>query len=383
MPPTPMFLNLLVKPSSSMCNMRCRYCFYEDESSRRIHSNLGQMKADTARRLISSAADFAGHGGTAAFCFQGGEPTLSGLEFYKSFIEYEKNFPYVKFTHSIQTNGYLIDDSWASFLKENRFLVGVSIDGTQGIHDANRIDAAGNGTYHRVAEAVGRLARHKADVNALCVVTNQCAAHPHRVYRALKDMGFSYIQFIPCLDPLGEERGTRSYSLAPEDYGTFLCAVFDDWHADWERGAYTSVRQFDDYIHLMLGRPPSSCAAAGRCGGYLAVEADGSLYPCDFYVLDEWRIGKIAECSIADAMKSETAKRFMQEGMARPARCAGCQWLRICRGGCRRDLSIKNGTLDNHYCGAYQLLFSYAFKRLEIIAHEEAEAMRRLKLQHR
>ena len=318
-------LYTLIKPSSSMCNMRCRYCFYEDESENRSQKNYGFMTRETASRLISSSVDATVEGSTISFGFQGGEPTLLGLDFFRFFIEEEKKYPGRVFQHSIQTNGYLIDEEWALFLKENNFLVGLSVDGYEALHDEYRVAPKGAPTFSRIAESARLLMEHDVPVNALCVVTKECAAKPHRVYHRLKAMGFRYLQFIPCLDPIGKERGQEPYSLLPEAFGSFLAATFDDWYRDWERGDYVSIRQFEDYVHLLLGEMPSSCTAFGRCGSYVVVEGDGSVYPCDFYVLDKYYEGNLNDTPILELATSQKARAFITEDVKRPDECGVCK----------------------------------------------------------
>ena len=370
-------LSFLIKPASSLCNLRCKYCFYEDESENRSQKCYGIMSAETADRLIASAVDATCDGAMISVGFQGGEPTVAGLDYFRHFIEEEKKYPNRRFTHSIQTNGYALDESWASFLAQNNFLVGISVDGYKDLHDLHRLTPSGEGSFDRIAYNLELLKKHKVEFNALCVVTRQCTERPHRVYNRLKAMGFEYLQFIACLDPIGAERGKQSYSLNPEDYGRFLCATFDDWYKDWKEGHFTSVRQFDDYIHILTGVLPSSCAALGKCGSYLVVEADGSLYPCDFYVLDEWNIGKIGEVSVLQAINSEKAKSFRSDSGRLPEQCKTCSWLPICHGGCKKDISLNYaGKPENYFCPAYRFFFEYASERLMEVARAEYQARR-------
>lgn len=370
-------LSFLIKPASSLCNLRCRYCFYEDESENRSQKCYGIMSAETADRLIASAVDATCDEAMISVGFQGGEPTVAGLDYFRHFLEEEKKYPSRRFTHSIQTNGYALDEDWATFLAENNFLVGISVDGYKDLHDLHRLTPSGEGSFDRIAYNLELLKKHKVEFNALCVVTRQCTERPHRVYNRLKAMGFEYLQFIACLDPIGAERGKQSYSLNPEDYGRFLCATFDDWYKDWKEGHFTSVRQFDDYIHILTGVLPSSCAALGKCGSYLVVEADSSLYPCDFYVLDEWNIGNIGEVSVLQAINSEKAKSFRSDSGRLPEQCKTCSWLPICHGGCKKDISLNDaGKPENYFCPAYRFFFEYASERLMEVARAEYEAMR-------
>lgn len=360
-------LTLLIKPASSLCNMRCKYCFYEDVASHRAQKSMGIMTRETARRVLTESYRVLQPGGTLNILFQGGEPTLAGLDFFREFVALQKacGKPGVSVSYSIQTNGYCLDDQWAAFFREHGFLVGLSMDGTQPIHDSLRLDSAGKGTWERCAQALKLLEEQQVECNLLCVVTAQVAKKARQVYRSLTQLGNHPLQFIPCLDPLEENRGQMGYSLTPEQYGTFLCQLFDCWYRDWKTGHYISIRNFDDYLRHLLRLPPSSCAAAGSCGHYLVVEADGSLYPCDFYVLDPWRMGNIWDCTVEQALGSEVSRAFLEAGSRRPAPCYRCRYAPLCRGGCKRDWDQNGG---NYYCAAYQTFFAYAVPRLEEMA---------------
>lgn len=370
-------VNLLVKPASSLCNMRCGYCFYEDVSSHWQAKSCSVMSQETARRLIQSAFEAVDEQGRVIFAFQGGEPTLAGVDFFRAFLAMEQEYarPGITVEHAIQTNGLLLDDAWLDLFVQGRFLVGLSIDGTKPLNDLYRVDAAGRSSWNRVTRALALLQKKKVEYNLLCVVTAQCAAHPQKVYQSLKKLGGQYLQFIPCLDPLEEEPGNRAYSLLPEQYGAFLCTLFDLWYTDWRAGQYVSIRLFEDYVHLAMGLPAGSCAASGHCGSYCVVEGDGSLYPCDFYVLDEWKLGIIGTHGILRAVQSERAQQFLADGEQLPADCTACCWRILCNGGCKRNWVNKNGPVKNYYCPAFKTFFEYAASRLAEIAAAEIRAM--------
>lgn len=371
-------LQFLIKPASSACNLRCRYCFYTDIAENRSVSNMGMMQPETVRRLLQEAFAQIEPGGSIHFAFQGGEPAAAGLQFFKDFSEQvsalkPKN---VSISYSIQTNGTLLNAEWAAFLKRYDFLVGISIDGYKDLHNHYRVDAEGNGTWAKVARAFQLLNEAGVRTNALCVVTAQCAKHPDKVYRELKKLGVEYMQFIPCLDPIEEERGTMPFSLTPDAYGRFLCKLFDLWYDDWAKDSYHSIRLFDDYINLLLGDAGrSTCSTCGRCGAYFVVEGDGSVYPCDFFVLDQWKMGSIAENTLDELASSEQAKAFAQYGQEKPAECADCRWRPLCNGGCKNDWE-RSGPPHNHYCDALRAFFAYAEARLCVIARAELQARR-------
>ena len=356
--------------------MRCKYCFYQDELAKRDRSSDCMMSEAVADRLIERCFEEIDRNGYINFAFQGGEPTLAGLGFFRHFVSQVEtmNQKNVRIEYAIQTNGLLLTEEWAGFLREHGFLVGVSLDGEKSIHDRLRQDTAGKGTWNRVEKAIRLLQRHGVETNLLCVVSRYCAKNPIKVYRSLKKTGVNYLQFIPCLDPLEEERGSMPHSLLPELYSGFLCRLFDEWYRDWRVGNYTSVRLFDDYVYLMMGEPAGTCSTCGVCGGYLVVEGNGSVYPCDFYCVDEWRLGTICTQSISELLNTETQREFLARGKEIPVTCSECRWKPLCMGGCKRDWIDVTGDIRNYYCPSFQKFFAYAEKRLTEIARSEWQA---------
>ncbi len=362
-------ISLLIKPASGNCNLRCKYCFYHDIISKREKENYGIMPISLLEKIVKKALSEAEE--MCTFSFQGGEPTLVGLEFYKKLIEFQTkhNKSNIKIENSIQTNGMLIDEDWAAFLAESDFLVGISLDGSQSIHDMHRQDADGNGSYSRVMKTIRLFDKYSVKYNILCVVTNHAARHADKIYNFYKKNNFAFLQFIPCLDPLGEKRGQKPYSLNPNAYANFLKTLFDRWYADFKKGNYISIRQFDEYIRMIAGYPPHSCGMSGICTCYFVIEADGSVYPCDFYVLDEWKIGNVKHNNFTQMINSENAKKFIQISTHIDEKCKECKVLKLCRGGCRRDREpIHNDKpLLNYFCEAYkEFFYSSASRMIEI-----------------
>lgn len=370
-------VSYLIKPASSLCNLRCRYCFYEDEAKNRVQKSMGVMTEQTMKLLIAEAYSKVSRGGFVQFTFQGGEPTVAGLDYFRAFAkEAHETCPEgVKISFSIQTNGILLDEEWADFFLKERFLVGISLDGEKEIHDGNRVDPKEKGTWSRVEKNARMLLKKGVMVNVLCVVTKALARRPKTVYESLKKTGFRYLQFIACLDPIGTERGSMPWSLTPEAYGKFLCNLFDLWYADWEKGDYHSIRLFEDYIHLLLEDGASTCATCGNCGDYTVVEGDGSLYPCDFFCFDQWKIGKLGE---ENEKRDELKQRFMTYGSVKPEECLSCRFRPLCNGGCKNDwYRDEKGAFHNYYCSSFRTLFAYALPRMLTIVRAEAAQRRR------
>lgn len=367
-------VNLLVKPASGRCNMHCSYCFYKDLADHRATGNRGCMSMETAEKMIRAAMSAAEPGAEVQFSFQGGEPTLVGLDFYRNFLGLVLRHvkPSVRVTYAIQTNGLAVDEEWVTFFRENHFLVGLSVDGTRELHNLYRKDAAGRDTWERIAQTAVLLQTKLVTFNLLCVVTRQCARSVRRAYADLKSLGCEYLQFIPCLDPVDADRGNMPFSLTPKEYGRFLCTLFDLWYSDWKRGEYVSIRLFDDYVHLMMGLSAGTCSTSGRCGNYLVVESDGSLYPCDFYALDQWRLGDVTQ-PLKTSLVSKSHQEFTAESAIKPVPCLTCKWMSLCNGGCKRDWHIENSRKVNYYCSSYRQFFSYAEDRLVEIARAELQ----------
>ncbi|MDO4765988.1 MAG: anaerobic sulfatase maturase [Eubacteriales bacterium] len=363
MPP----IHLLIKPASSACNMACSYCFYNDVAANRLCAFKGMMSEALLEDLVRDALEYAD--GVCGFTFQGGEPTLVGLDFYRKLVELQKKYNYknVRVHNSIQTNGMNLPEEWAKFFHQHQFLVGVSLDGLKELHDGYRYDKMGKGTFDRILKTIERLNRHKVAYNILSVVTGKNAAHIEETYRFFRSQGFEYLQFIPCLEPFAEEKGSVEYSLGIEEYQFFLTKIFDLWFEDLKKGKYISIRHLDNWIGILLGRAPEACSMQGRCSIQFVVEANGEVYPCDFYVLDEWILGKIGENTLAEMERSDKAKRFLMESVPLPEECKTCRYVQLCRNGCKRERAVmdEKEAAKLYYCRAIKGFFRSREKQLE------------------
>ena len=367
MPP----LSLLIKPASSLCNLRCQYCFYHSLSSSRRVSSYGMMPEAVLEQLVSRA--FREGDTQITFAFQGGEPTLRGLDFYEQLVRFAARFntKNIPVHYALQTNGLLINDEWARFLAKHRFLVGLSLDGYKDLHDSMRLDGGGHGSHKAVLQAAACFARHQVDFNILTVVSNRLARHVEKIYRFYDRQGFRYLQFIPCLAPLGTDPEDDAYALSPERYADFLHRLFNLWYQDMMQGRQVSIRLFDNWVRMVAGEQPEQCGLSGVCTCQLVIEADGGVYPCDFYVTDDWRIGQVQHDSFRDMIQSEAARRFVSQSQPVPAACRSCQWYPVCRNGCRRDrdvLAEQSQAGLNRFCAAYQDFFSQSHQQLVQLA---------------
>lgn len=372
-------VNLLIKPASSLCNLRCKYCFYEDEAQNRGQYCMGIMQEDLTDTLIRRAFDAVDPDGMVSFAFQGGEPTLAGLPYFLHFTEMVRQYcpQKIRVSFAIQTNGTLLNEDWVRFFKREGFLVGLSVDGFRKAHEAYRVDSEEKGTWKRVLAAKAVLDQHQVDYNALCVVTGACAEYPEKAYGSLKNLGFRYMQFIACLDPIGHKRGKEPWSLSPAAYGAFLCRLFDLWYQDWADGNYHSIRLFEDFVHILLGDGASACATCGKCGEYLVIEGDGTVYPCDFFALDNWKIGRITEMTVSEMATSRQAVAFRDWGHIKPEECQTCPYGTICNGGCKNDWYTDETGTHNYFCAAFRSFLDYTLPRLHHIAQAELAARQR------
>ena len=365
MPP----INILIKPASSACNMACQYCFYKDVAAHREQEFEGMLSIESIEKVIQAGMEYAEH--ICSFAFQGGEPTLAGLDFYRQVVVLQKQYakPGVEIRNAIQTNGYTIDEEWAAFFRENHFLVGLSLDGPPELHNRNRTDVQGKDTFNRVMKSVRLLKKHNVEFNILCVVTGQNARSVEKLYRFYRKQKFRWLQFIPCIDPFDRADGEPCYTLTADSYGDFLVRLFDLWFEDWKQGRQPYIRFFENLIGRLLGVPMESCDQNGVCGIQYAVEADGTVYPCDFYTLDSYRLGNLTEDEFSDLDSARENLNFLQRPRVLAESCRRCEYLRFCGGGCRRTrVMSEQGELRSVFCEAYRSFFKRCLPRLQAVA---------------
>lgn len=345
-------ISVMLKPSSSFCNLRCKYCFYSSLASKREEYSKGMMSLDTMKNTILSALEFA-NGGDVYFTFQGGEPLLRGLDFFKSFVDFTKsnNADNAPIHYCLQTNGTLISDEFAEFFKAHNFLVGVSLDGDEKLN-SYRVYQNGESSFNDVLNGIGILQKHNVMFNVLSVLTKQTAVDFRKAYRFFKSNNLRYLQFIPCLRPFEGDYDEQMY-MDCDDYSGFLNRGFNIYFNDYMRGEYVSIRSFDNYIALANGQNAEQCGMNGCCSTQFVVEGDGSVYPCDFYCTDEWYLGNINEMSFDTLYHSSKAVEFMKNSFILDDDCKVCEYFYLCRGGgCKRNRQDKN------YCSSYKSFFA-------------------------
>lgn len=357
----------MIKPASSLCNMRCRYCFYEDVSSLRQQSSFGIMTAETRRSILEHTFSQLAPKDSLTIVFQGGEPTLAGLDWFEQFVRETISLadPKVSVSYALQTNGLLLDEAWFSFLKKEHFLIGLSLDGPRNLHDACRLDTSGKGTFSRILTVKKGLERSQIPYNALMVLTNTMARHPRQIWNFLQKESIAYVQFVPCLGPL--ENGTTPYALTPERYADFYTQLFDLWYPETLKGHFQSIKLFDDLLNLLVRREETACGITGTCHGQLIVEADGSVYPCDFYALDPWHLGNLKQDTLKAVYESSKMSAFRSRPKTLPTACSSCPYTSICGGGCPRMRQEVFCSQKSGFCG-HRALLNAIFPRLQTLA---------------
>ncbi|MBR5598156.1 MAG: anaerobic sulfatase maturase [Lachnospiraceae bacterium] len=327
---------IMMKPASGKCNMHCSYCFYKDEISKREIPDYGFMNEKTLEQIIRKAIGKASK--ECTFAYQGGEPTLAGIEFFEKSIEFQKkyNTKGIHIQNVIQTNGYSLNEKWCEFFLKNKFLVGVSVDGIKYTHDKYRKSAKGEDSYFTIIQNIEMLEAYGVDYNILTVVNKTTANKVDKIFESYMKKGYQYQQYIPCMEPLEEDGQVREYSINATEYGVFLGRLFELWEIACRQGNRIYIRQFENWFTILKGGIPEACEQRGICGVQTIIEADGSVYPCDFYALDEYRIGNINENTLEEIDEKRKEMQFLEMSYNHAPECLECKYFKICRGNCNR-----------------------------------------------
>lgn len=388
----------MAKPVGAACNLACEYCFYLHKKDLLQQPAGSRMTPEILELFIRQYIEGQDHR-DIVFSWQGGEPTLAGLDFFEEVVRLQAKYKPAGQTikNDLQTNGVLLDSAWCSFLRRHDFLVGLSVDGPQELHDRCRPDRGGQPTFERVVKSARLLRRHQVKFNTLTTVGRHNARHPLEVYRFLtRNLGSTYVQFNPCIEPIAfrgvapqfwaEEDVPRfddprarpgavdsvvtSWSVDPEDWGDFLCAVFDEWvHKDLGR---VLVNIFETAVAQTVGMPGQICVSGEICGKGVAVEHDGEAYSCDHYVYPEYRLGNIRERPLADMVFSERQQAFgLGKRDTLPKVCLQCPHGMLCWGECPKNrlLRAPDGEVGlNYLCLGQKKFFTHAKPKLREIA---------------
>jgi uncharacterized protein len=391
----PSSVHVMAKPTGAVCNLDCRYCFFLSKDTLYPGSSF-RMADDVMEAYIRQVLESqrAPH---VTIAWQGGEPTLMGLEFFRKANTLARKYlrPGTGLEHTIQTNGILLDEKWCKFLTENGFLVGLSIDGPQPMHDAYRVNKAGDPTFSQVMRAVHLMHRYKVEFNVLCTVHDVNVGHPLEVYRFFRDeVDTQFLQFIPIVERAtpetiaianagwGDRNRQRPFytqtgsmvterTVNPELWGAFLIAIFDEWVARDVGNVF--VQMFESALASWLGLPASLCIFAQTCGGALALEHNGDVYSCDHFVEPRYRLGNIKEQHLVQLIASDQQLAFgnaKRDGL--PRYCRECDVRFACNGECPRNRFLVTPDGDeglNYLCAGYKAFFRHIDRPMKIMAN--------------
>lgn len=380
--------HLMSKPTGPICNLDCTYCFYLEKESLYPGARKWAMSEDVLESYIRQYVE-AQPLEVVDFAWQGGEPTLLGVEYFERVVALQKQYANGKeIRNAFQTNGTLIDDRWAEFFAANQFLVGVSIDGPRELHDLYRVDKGGASSFERVMRGIHLLKKHAAAFNTLSVVHRKNSQRPLDIYRFLKEIGSGFMQFIPIVERVTPQPGAdglvliepafrgpaevSDWSVEPLVFGQFLTAIFDEWVRQ-DVGRFF-VQHFDVALENWLGMPASLCLFRPTCGSAMALEHNGDLYSCDHYVYPEHRLGNLMNESLGEMAASQRQHEFgQQKRTSLPAMCRSCTVRFACYGECpkHRFLTTPDGEPGlNYLCAGYKHFFTHIDPHMRFMAEE-------------
>lgn len=366
--------SILIKPSGPDCNLNCKYCFYLDKAGLFPNEKMHRMSDEILEELIRQAMQQSPQ--QISLGWQGGEPTLMGLDFFKKVVEYEQKYGQGKVVgNGFQTNGYLLNEEWADFLGEWKFLVGLSLDGPQHIHDHYRVLRDGRPTWKRIQKNCKMLLKRGVEVNTLTCVTDYSANFGKEIYDYHKSLGINWMQFIPIVETDKEDKTKAAgFSVSAEQFGKFLCDVFDCWRKDFTPHGMptTSVRHFESWFYRYVDLPAPECTMQPKCATYVVVEHNGNIYGCDFFVDEAGYLGNIMQGqSLIGALNSKRHTQFGHMKSLLPPKCKTCKWLKFCYGGCLKDrISDPADKGHNHFCRSVEIFFEYADPFLSQMAED-------------
>ena len=359
----------MIKPSGSDCNIDCTYCFYKDRAGE-FGRGRQRMSEGVLEKLVE---DYLRLGfGVGGFAWQGGEPTLMGVDFFEKAVGLQKRFarPGSEISNTMQTNGVLIDEKWCRFLHDNKFLIGVSIDGPEEFHDHYRLDRSGGGTFDKVIRAIENFKEYAVEFNTLTLINDRNVEHADELFDFLVGKGAGYMQFIPCVETEPVSGKIADFSVTPEQYGEFLCRIFDRWY---EYGPEKlNIREIDSLVSYFVLGTHTICTYSERCGGFVVVEHSGDCFCCEFFVEPKWHLGNILEAPLEELAGAGLKRTFGRTKQNLSNKCLLCRHLGVCRGGCMKDRIPRQGRAgtESYFCESYKQFFDHAIPRARQIAAE-------------
>ena len=351
--------SLLIKPTSADCNLQCKYCFYHERKTDPYKSlGIHRMSDEVLMSMISQYLGFAGP--YTSFSWQGGEPLLMGIDFFRRVVEFQQMFGYSGqcIGNNVQTNLTLITVELAEFFREYNFLLGVSLDGPQEYHDYYRKNSSNYGSFTKVMEGIDILRNCKVEFNILAVVNNLTVKRAKETYSFFIENGFRFLQYIPVVE--FDDKGITEFSVKPKDYGDFLCQLFDVWYNDGNPIA--SIRFFDNVAGMYAGIKSEACIFDEECGNYAVIEYNGDVYPCDFFVFERMKLGNLLETPLKQIIQGQRMQKFASN--KKDISCIDCKWEYICHSGCQHH--CQYGKKD-YLCNSYKQFFDYSESRFKIL----------------
>lgn len=357
-------LYVMLKPVGSRCNLNCRYCYYLEKSQ--LYPNQEPLSEELLETFICQYLE-AQTMPQVLFTWHGGEPLLQPLSFYRKALELQHKYARGRqIDNCLQTNGTLLTDEWCEFLRENRFLVGISIDGPQAFHDAYRCHS-----FEKVMRGIRLLQQHHVEWNAMATVNHLNADQPIEFYHFFKNIGCQYLQFTPIVERESGGQVTDS-SVTPEQWGRFLCGVYDEWKQ--EDIGRIFVQLFDATLANWAGEPPGICSMSPYCGRAAAMETNGDVYSCDHFVFPEYRLGNIRQQSLTEMLYGERQQQFGRDKSATlPRQCRECRFLFACHGECPKNRFLKDKYGEpglNYLCTGYQQFFAHVAADMDFMKTE-------------
>jgi uncharacterized protein len=363
---------VFVKPVGAACNLACSYCYYLDKNQLFRESGIQRMPDDILETYIAQHIE-ATDEQTIFFSWHGGEPTLAGLDYFRRIVELQqKHLPANRFVlNGIQTNGTLLDVTWCQFLKKENFIVGISLDGPEQFHSANRFRKDGKSSFNEVIRGFQLLKAYEIPFEILCVVNAQNVNHPLEIYRFFKSLNARFLTFIPLVERLSpDNRQVSGRSVPAKGFGEFLCAVFDEWQTA-DIGT-VNIQIFEEALRTAFGSDHSLCIFRPTCGRVPVVEYNGDFYSCDHFVDPAHFVGNIQETSLAELLESPNQKAFGQAKLnSLPEYCLKCEVLSMCNGACPKDRFIfapEGESGLNYLCEGYKLFFGHCRPFVEQVA---------------
>lgn len=371
--------HVMLKPRGAICNLDCTYCYYLDKE--KLYPGSSFRMADEVLEAFTRQYIASQQGPEIVFGWQGGEPTLMGLDFFRTALALQRKYarPGVTISNTLQTNGTRLDDEWCRFFADNGFLIGLSIDGPEDVHDAYRVDKGGKPTFAAVMSGLHLLKKHGVDFNVLTTVHAANAPQPLDVYRFLRDeVGTEFVQFIPIVEHEGGAASRESVSSGA--YGEFLCAIFDEWVRHDVGRVFVQI--FDVALAAWATGHPGLCIFEKSCGTALAMEHNGDVYSCDHYVKPAYRLGNVTKTSLPVLVDSDDQRAFgAAKRMSLPKQCRTCEVRFACNGGCPKNRFISTADGEpglNYLCEGYLRFFTHVRPAMEwmtaALDREEAPA---------